>query len=153
MKRRPLFLTLAVLTLIATTAIAWARFTSTASGSGTGNVASVAPVTATAATITDTLYPDGTAHDVTLTVKNPNSFAVRVVSVTQNGDITGSGGFGSCSNTGITFTPGTVNVSIPPGNIATPATLSGAAKLTSASDAGCQSATFMIPVTLGVKTP
>jgi hypothetical protein len=32
-------------------------------------------------------------------------------------------------------------------------TLTGAAKMTSASAAGCQSATFTIPLTVGVQTP
>jgi predicted ribosomally synthesized peptide with SipW-like signal peptide len=132
---------------------AYAYFTSTGRGTGpaaTGTLQTVTVAAATAAPGT-ALLPGGTS-DVTLKVTNPNSYAVTLVGVTgTGGTITADGGHPGCTTTGVTFTGQTgLNTTIPASSTTT-IDLPGAASMSQASSAGCQGATFSIPVTIAVQ--
>ncbi|HSK58701.1 MAG TPA: hypothetical protein VK935_06570, partial [Actinomycetospora sp.] len=90
------------------------------------------------------LYP-GSSGEVKITVNNPNTYPVTLTSVTPNGAPTASGGTGTCSTTGVTLTGGSSGTTIPADGSVT-LTLKDAASMSSASDTGCQNATFTIPV-------
>jgi hypothetical protein len=105
-------------------------------------------VSASVATLPDALYP-GTDGDVLIQVHNPNSFAVIVTRVTSNGTVTASGGIGTCSTTGVSLnSPVTTAIEVPAESNSAETTLSGAVHMSSASENGCQDATFTIPVSL-----
>jgi hypothetical protein len=130
---------------------AYAYFTSTGSGSGGASVGSMQTVTlATATDIPTTpLLPGGTG-DVTLEVDNPNSFPVTLISVTQapSGTITADGNHSGCTTTGVTFTNQTgLTKAIPAGGKVS-VDLPGAVSMATTSPAGCEGATFSIPVTI-----
>jgi hypothetical protein len=131
-----------------------AYFTSTGSGSGSGSAGTLAPVTASGAVVSN-LIPDNSPHDVTLTVTNPNSYAVTLKSVIGNGTITpDSPAHSGCNPAGVWFTDQTgLSQSIPGGNVPTPVTLTNAAKMDTTSVDACQGATFTIPVTIEVRKP
>jgi hypothetical protein len=131
--------------------VAYAYFTGSGKGTGSASIGTMQPVTLVSATVApSTLLPGGTG-DVTLKVKNQNSFAVTLVSVTGTGvTITADTGHPGCTTTGVTFTNQTsLNTSIPASTTAT-IDLPGAAFMSTASSAGCQGATFSIPVTITV---
>jgi len=92
---------------------------------------------------------------VILRVDNPNDFAVDIVSITGSGPITGENGTGTCTTTGVTFTAPDVSTITPSKTIGAHSNvllhLPGAASMSSSSSAGCQGATFHIPVTLTVQ--
>lgn len=133
---------------------AYGFWSTTGTGSAVATTGTLEVVTIEAATAADVgaskLQPGGTA-DVVVKVANPNTYAVKVTSIalTTGGVITGSGGTSTCATTGVTFTPPAVVADIAPG----PQTivLPGAASMSTASDSGCQGATFQIPVTLTVQ--
>lgn len=105
-------------------------------------------VSASVSTTPDALYP-GTDGDVLIQIHNPNSFAVKVTQVSGNGAITASGGIGTCTTTGVSFNgPVTTAIEVPAESDSAETTLSGAAHMSSASENGCQDATFTIPVSL-----
>lgn len=152
--RRHALLTAAIALFVALAAgAAYAYFTSHGSGTGHGTTGTIQPVTVAAFvggdTPSSTLLPGGTA-DVIVRVSNPNAFSVKLVSVSGNGTITASGGIGTCTTTGVTFT----NQSGLSATIAASGTtlvhLAGAANMSSASQTGCQGATFSIPVSITV---
>jgi len=134
---------------------AFAYFSSTGSGHGSARTGTLQTVTVSALvggdTPSSTLLPGGPAADVVLRVNNPNAFAVTLVSVTGGpGAITGAGGTGTCTTTGVTFTNQN-NLSVAIGASGTTLVhLAGAASMSASSDAGCQGATFSIPVTITV---
>jgi hypothetical protein len=73
-----------------------------------------------------------------------------VTSVTNDltGSITGAGGIGTCTVTGVTFTDQlALTLDIAAGGSAT-FTLDDAAQMSNLSDNGCQGATFTIPVAM-----
>jgi hypothetical protein len=137
------------------TGVAAAYWTGGGTGSGSAAAGTAAPLTTVTATASASslLYPGGSAH-LTLTVRNPNPYAVTITSVTGNGLVTASGGSGLCVTTGVSFSPPTAGLpfTVPAavgavqGTVV--ATLEGAAQMSSASDSGCQGATFTIPVAL-----
>ncbi len=132
--------------------VAYAYLTSSGSGTGSASIGTMQPVTLVSATVApSTLLLPGSTGDVTLKVNNQNSFAVTLVSVTgTGGTITADGGHPGCTTTGVTFTNQTsLNTSIPASTTAT-IDLPGAASMSTASSAGCQGATFFIPVTITV---
>ena len=131
---------------------AYAYFTSSGSGKGSASIGTMQPVTLVSATVApSTLLLPGSTGAVTLKVNNQNSFAVTLVSVTgTGGTITADSGHPGCTTTGVTFTNQTsLNTSIPASTTAT-IDLPGAAAMSTASSAGCQGATFSIPVTITV---
>ncbi len=132
---------------------AYAYFSASGQGPGAANVGSMQTVTVAAATTTPStpLLPGG-AGDVTLEVTNPNDFAVTLVSVTGTGaPITADSGHPGCTTTGVTFTDQTGLDTVIPASSTATVDLSGAASMSTASSAGCQGATFSIPVTITVQ--
>jgi hypothetical protein len=130
--------------------LVYAAWTTNGSGSGYAKAGSAQVLTTVdvSASTTATLYP-GATGDVLLKVNNPNSYPVRVTDVTGNGAITVDAGHAAgCVSTGVTFTNQTGKAIDIAANAQTQVTLTGAAKMTNASDNGCQGATFTIPVTL-----
>jgi hypothetical protein len=131
---------------------AYAYFTGSGHGTGSASTGSMQTVTISSATATPTspLHPGGTG-DVTLKVTNPNNFSVTLVSVVGSGTITADSGHPGCTTSGVTFTNQTgLSTSIAANNTAT-IDLPGAAAMSAASSAGCQGATFSIPVTISVE--
>lgn len=133
---------------------AFAYWRSTGTGSGVASTGSMQTVTITSSTVSNLngslLYP-GHSADVVLKVNNPNAFAVHVVSINQivGQQITASGASGTCSTTGVTYTPPLSFADIPAG--ASTIRLTNAAAMSTSSESGCQGATFNVPVTLSVK--
>jgi hypothetical protein len=132
---------------------AFGYFTSSGKTTGSASTGTMQTVTVSAATVAPStpLLPGGSG-DVTLKVTNPNNFAVTLVSVTATGgNITADSGHSGCTTTGVTFTNQTgLRTSIPASSTTT-IDLSGAASMSTASSAGCQGATFSIPVTIAVQ--
>ena len=131
---------------------AFAFWRSSGSGSATATAASLETVTVEAFVAGDTptsrLLPGGPAADVIIRVHNPNPFSVKVVSVTADGAATPDAGHPGCSTPAVTFTDQT-GVSLNVGAHATRLLhLAGAASMGSSASAGCQGATFAIPVTM-----
>jgi hypothetical protein len=132
---------------------AYAYFSASGQGPGAASVGSMQTVTVAAATTTPgtPLLPGGSG-DVTLEVTNPNDFAVTLVSVTGTGaPITADSGHPGCTTTGVTFTDQTGLATVIPASGTATVDLSGAASMSTASSAGCQGATFSIPVTITVQ--
>ena len=128
--------------------VAYAAWTADGSGSAytkatTAQALSTVDVSAAAAS---QLYPGGSA-DVIVKLHNPNAYPVLVTSINGSGAITGSGGVGTCSVTGVTFTDQTGSWAVA-ANSDAQFTLAGAAHMSNASDNGCQGALFTIPVSL-----
>lgn len=126
-----------------------------ASGSGTPGLAgrtALAPTgtaVAGSAVTTGLLTPGGSGMAL-LAVSNPNPYRVRVATVASAGAVTASGGTGTCATTGVTLAPQS-----PAGVVLAPAasatlTLPGAVAMSTASETGCQGATFTVPVTVTV---
>ncbi|MCU1588668.1 MAG: hypothetical protein JWN31_2161 [Frankiales bacterium] len=122
-------------------------------GSGTGTVAtagSASPVTVTTnATVTRLLQPGGTA-DLIITVTNPNAFAVSITSVTSGGAVTAASGIGSCTTTGVTAAVPAADLPLPVPAHTTAGrfVLANAVTMSTASESGCQGATFTVPLTI-----
>jgi hypothetical protein len=153
---RCIVLTMAALGTVAVATAAWAYWQSSGSGSGVATTGTLAPVTVSAFTGGDAntakLYPGGPATDVMLRIDNTNAYPVTLVGValTANGSITGVGGSGTCTTTGVTFSaPSNLSIAVAPGSHLV--RLAGAAAMSAASDNGCQGASFHIPVTITVQ--
>ncbi|HVT78801.1 MAG TPA: hypothetical protein VHD87_17300 [Acidimicrobiales bacterium] len=138
---------LAVVLGIAAACAYW-RTTGSGSGSGGGSAPSTVTVLGAAATPGSSLAPGGTA-DLVLQFTNPNSYAVTLTGITQNGSVTSVGG-ASC-------TGATSGVSVPTRTGLSAAVASGAtvtvdiasgASMAATSVSGCQGASFRIPVTV-----
>jgi hypothetical protein len=146
-KKRSLLTGFIVVLVLAVTGLVYAAWTSNGSGSGYAKAGSAQALTTVdvSASTTATLYP-GATGDVILKIDNPNPYAVRITDVNGNGAITADAGHPACVTSGVTF----VNQSGKTIDIAasaqTQVTLTGAAKMSNASDNGCQGATFTIPV-------
>ena len=134
--------------------VAWAAWSSAAAGSSAGRATTAQPPTTTAvagsAVTSGLLYPTGTGS-VVITVNNPNPYRVKVASIAAAGAVTAAGGTGTCSTTGVTLTAQTPGDLVPAGGSVT-LTLAGAAAMSASSDAGCQGATFTLPVTVTVES-
>ncbi len=157
MRRRSLLLIVPAACVLAGASwgTAYAYFTSSGHGTGSGSVGTMQTVTISSATVNPStpLLPGGSG-DVTLKVTNPNSFAVTLVSVTgTGGTITADSGHPGCTTTGVTFTNQTGLSTVIPANSTTAVDLPGAAAMSTASSAGCQGATMSIPVTIAVQQP
>jgi hypothetical protein len=130
---------------------AYGFFVSAGAGSGTATVGTTAPVTVLEATgtITNELYP-GTTGDLLVTLDNPNTYPVAITAIAGNGTVTGAGGVGSCTTTGVSVpSQSGLNISVASGSSVS-AVIPGAVSMGAASDTGCQGATFQVPVTLTV---
>ena len=108
-------------------------------------------VTVAAATTSGTPLLPGEYGDVTLSVENPNSFPVTLVSASGNGTVSAGSGNPSCTPTGVSFVnQSNLSIDIPKNQTAYPVDLSGAAFMSAAAPNGCQGATFSIPVSITV---
>lgn len=147
-RRRWSFLALLLLGAIVA-GVAVGAWNVTGSGSGYAKAGSATGLTlndASGATVAD-LYP-GVAGSVKLSVTNPNSFPVRVTTVTGTGAITSDKGAACNASTGVTFTNQTgLTLDLAAGATSV-FTLSGAAAMSNSSDNACQGAIFTIPVSV-----
>ena len=137
------------------TGVAAAYWTAGGEGSGSvqaGTATAFTTVTAAAST-TSLLYPGGSA-DLTMTVRNPNPYPITVSGVSANGAVTAAGGIGTCTTTGVALTTPTAGL---PFTVAARSggtdgsltvVLTAATAMSSASENGCQSAAFTVPVAL-----
>jgi hypothetical protein len=151
-RRAPLVVGAAVALVVGLAAGAAYGYFTLGSGSGTASVGTVQSVTVLAATGTPTskLIP-GTSADLALTLDNPNSYAVNIVSISQNGSVNAVGGIGTCSTTGVSVPTQTgLSISVASGSSVNVDIPNGASMSTS-SDSGCQGASFHIPVTITVQ--
>lgn len=106
-------------------------------------------VSASVSTTAGLLYP-GTDGDVLVQIHNPNPYPVKVTKIsTGAGGVTGAGGTGACSTTGVSLnSPQAVSIAVPAEGDSAKEVLSNAAHMSNSSDDGCQGATFTIPVEL-----
>jgi hypothetical protein len=152
-KRRLIFgaVTVMVLGIVSLGYAAW-----TSSGGGTGFAKAASAQNLTTASVTGTtsatLYP-GATGDLVVNVTNPNSYPIKVTSVTGNGTITADSSHSTCGQdashpTGVTYTDQTGLTIAVPANSSSQVTLSGSVKMTNASDNSCQGATFSVPVSM-----
>jgi hypothetical protein len=130
--------------------LVYAAWTTSGSGSAyakAGSAQALSTIDVSAST-TASLYPSADGN-VLLKVSNPNTYPVRVTSVTGSGSITADAGHAAaCVTSGVTFINQTAQTIDVPASGSTQVTLTNAAHMTNASDNGCQGATFTIPVSL-----
>ena len=131
--------------------LVYAAWTTNGSGSGfakAGTAQDLSTVEGTAAT-TGLLYPNGDGT-VTLTIHNPNPYPVVITDVTAGpGDVTATGGIGTCDITGVSFTDQHgLDIHVPPDSDSDTVELQNAAHMSNESENGCQQAVFTIPVVL-----
>jgi hypothetical protein len=147
---RPAAVLSTVLILAAGAGIAVAAWNASGSGSGYAKAGTSVALTTVdvSATVTASLYP-GATGDVVVKIANPNSYPVTVTAVAGSGAITASGGAGTCTTTGVTFTDQTgLSLAVPAGSAGTSFTLTGSAAMSNASQDGCRNAVFTVPVSL-----
>jgi hypothetical protein len=154
MKRRFLIaLTVAAAVTGALAGGVYAYWRTSGSGSGAASVGTAQAVTVEAATgiPTSSLQPNGTA-DLVVTLDNPNSYAVTIVGIVQNGPASPvSGGSCTSANSGVTVPTQTgLTLSVPSGAGQTVHIPNGAA-MSASSDSNCQGVSFDITVTLTVQ--
>ncbi|SEC90006.1 hypothetical protein SAMN04489727_5514 [Amycolatopsis tolypomycina] len=156
MKNPTLRRVLVVTTVVGATlggGIAVAAWTSSGSGAANAKAGTAsAPTTGTVAASAFSnglLFPGGPAGEAKILVQNPNPYPVKVSTIVANGTPTASGGTGTCTTTGVTWTAQSPNAPVPAGGSAT-LTLSGAVSMSTAAEDGCQGALFAIPVTVTV---
>jgi hypothetical protein len=130
---------------------AWGYFASSGAGSGVVSVgAKSVTVEAATGTPSSVLIP-GTSADLTLTLDNPNSYPVTIVSITQNGPVTAVGQSGTCSNTAVSV-PAQSGLRIPlASGEGVVVHIPNGASMGATSNSGCQGASFHIPVTITVQ--
>jgi hypothetical protein len=132
---------------------AYAFFTGVGNGSGAASVGTTKSVTVdqiVSGSVTNKLYP-GTSGDLKLELDNPNSYPVTIVGITSNGTVTGSGGVGTCSTTGVTVPTQTgLSISVASGT-GVFVVIPNGVFMGATSDSGCQGATFQVPVTITVE--
>lgn len=143
---------------------AYAYVTSSARGTGTavvGGVPSRVTVEAATGTVANELRPGGSttgnelqpggSGDLLVTLQNANPFPVTLTGLSQNGSVTVLGGSGcTAANAGVSVTARTdLSITIPSGTntVSVPDGIS----MSSASDSGCQGASFDIPVVVTVR--
>jgi len=146
---------LGALTLVALGAasLVYAAWVTNGTGSvyaeaGEAQSLSTIDVSASVTSLPGALYP-GTDGDVLIQVHNPNPFPIEVTQVAANGAVTASGGIGTCTTTGVSLNaPVATAIEAAAESNSAETALSDAAHMSSASEDGCQNATFTIPVTL-----
>jgi hypothetical protein len=136
--------------------VAWAHWSASGSGTTSGSTATLQTVTVTALAGADqpasSLLPGGPPAEVILRVSNPNPYPVRLYSITATGAVSADSGHPGCTNTGVSFVPpADPDISVP-GSSTLLIRLPDAASMATSSPAGCQGATFHIPVTVAART-
>ena len=151
-KRRLIFGAVTVMVL-GIVSLGYAAWTSSGGGTGFAKAASAQNLTTgSTGTTSATLYP-GATGDLVVNVTNPNSYPIKITSVTGNGTVTADSSHSTCGQdvshpTGVTYTDQTgLSIAIPASTSQT-ITLSGTVKMTNASDNSCQGATFSVPVSM-----
>ncbi len=151
----------AVLAMTWVTGPSFAYFAVGGLGAAPGATGSLQPLViqpATTGSPSSSLLPGSTAH-LLLNVTNPNPGSVTILSVVQGGGVSVTGGSGctgdpgwpgSLGNSGVSVVSST-GLGIPVAGGATVVVqIPGGAAMSTASAAGCQGATFQIPVTVVV---
>ncbi len=145
----------AVIVSFALAGAAFAAFVGFGTTSGTGSVASLSSITISSATVTPSsaLLP-GATSDATFELNNPNSVAVTIVAVSQNGDISVSGGSDcNATNAHVSFSDqSSLSIVVPAGATNYAVDLPAALSMTSDAASGCQAATFNVPIFVTVHT-
>lgn len=133
---------------------AYAFVNSSGSGAGVATVAKDPPITMVAATATpDSLLVPGQSADLTMTLDNPNDFAVQIISIAPDPTrpVTATGGEGECTNTGVAVDAQTgLDVVVASGD-GVVVHLPHAVSMGTNSESGCQGATFNVPVLITVR--
>ena len=149
-KRRLIFGAVTVMVL-GIVSLGYAAWTSSGGGTGFAKAASAQNLTTgSTGTTSATLYP-GANGDLVVNVTNPNSYPIKITSVTGNGTITADSSHSTCGQdvshpTGVTYTDQTgLSIAVPASTSQT-ITLSGTVHMSNASDNSCQGATFSVPV-------
>jgi len=148
--RRRTLLAIAALATLAAAGIAIAAWSTSTSGNAysKATTASAIALSDASASTSGDLYPGGTG-DLKLKVSNPNSFPVRIssVSLTSGGTITSNVTACNTGGTGVTLTNQSgLTLDLAANAVATVLTVSGAVHMSSSSDTNCQGAVFTIPV-------
>ena len=125
---------------------AYAYWTTSGSGTGSASAGTLSQITIDDVVIGAALRPNGPARDVTIKLKNPNNFAVDIVSITA-GAITSDKSGCNGSATGVTLDLSTVTGSIAANFTKT---FTASASMSSSSVTECQGATFSSNLTLVV---
>jgi hypothetical protein len=159
-KRAAVITTALALTAGGATA-AWAAWNATGSGTATAKAGTAVELKTSVAKTEATLFP-GITGDAYIKVVNDNPYPVRLDKIAKSGDISASGGIGTCINTGVYFgdfskggqDQSHSTQSVFDKNLVVPAkgsaefTLTMAVRMINNSENGCQGATFSIPVSL-----
>lgn len=158
-ERRILVMAAAVALLVGVgggTAVAYLSASGTGSGAASVGKAGKLVVLYASGTTTSDLYPGGTA-DLLLKLKNPNTFPVTIVGISEgtgevqvdnsgHSDGTDHGNDCTAENAGVSANTKTVSITVTPG-YQTVHVATGAHMATTSANA-CQGASFHIPVTL-----
>ena len=126
---------------------AYAYWTTSGQGTASGSAGTLEKVTIEQVVIGDALRPGGTPVNVTITLRNPNTFVVDIESVTA-GAVTADKPGCDGADTGVTLDLSAVAGSIP---ASTTQIYTASASMTIASVSNCQGATFSAPLTLLVR--
>jgi len=139
------------MTVIAVTAgVSYAVWTASGSGSAEASATITQSLVVTAVTPTNgSLYPGGPAGPVSLSIQNPNPYAVTVTSLSWGTPYSTS--TSACPSSDISVdanAPTTVSISIPASSTATDQVINGVLDLAHAAGNGCQGVNFIVPVTV-----
>jgi hypothetical protein len=139
-----LALTVAAISLLGS-AGAFAYWTSTGSGNGTGGTATTVPLTLTPGAVSGSLFPGGSAS-VVLTVSNPNLSPIRIGTFLLD-TTSGTSGF-TPSGCSLTFTAPTTGWTVPAKSGSTNGTLSvtlpSAVAMAASAASACQGANITV---------
>ena len=134
--------------------VAAAYWTASGQGSGSAATSTMAAVATVEPTTPLTSLSPGQTVNLVLRLTNSNAFPVKMYSITANGAVTASGA-GTCTTTGVTFTPPTdaslVGFAPLAAGSTTDVTLPAAVAMSLTSDSGCQGAKLTVPVTVTVR--
>lgn len=136
----------------------------TSHGNGTvavataGGPANVHVIAVTGGNTPSTSLSPGQTADLLLELNNPNAYPVTIVSISQSGTVSPSGGAGpgaaciggSGGTTGVSVPTQTVSVAVASGAQVV-VHIPGGASMNATSASGCQDASFQIPVTVTVQ--
>ena len=148
-KKRALIIIVGALGAVAAVGIGLGAWNLTGSGNGAAKATTASAITladASAFTSAD-LYPGATGN-LMLRATNPNSFPVRITTVSGNGTVTSDKGAACDASTGVAVVNQSgLTLDLTPGATAT-LTVPNAVSMSNASDTSCQGAVFTVPVTL-----
>jgi hypothetical protein len=155
MRRKKLWLSVGTATVVAVLTAGIASAVWSASGTGAGAAAAKVAQGLVVTAVTPTgsgasLYPGGPAGAVSLTIQNPNPYAVTVTNV-QWGTPT-STATAICANSNISLDPNAptsgFNISVPANSTTATTQVPGVLDLAHSAPDGCQGMIFDVPVTV-----